>query len=373
MTQVAIAQKKAIDHIEWSIAARLPVPTDAVEQPGLAGAVAGVHNEMLIVAGGANFPNGMPWLGGKKEYHDEVYLFKKGAQGKLESLENNYKLPFATAYGSSCSTPHGVVYIGGESKKGISNKVLLIQWNEQTESLIIKDLPHLQFAVTNASVSSSGDRIFVAGGETPDSVSTAFQVLDLANTLSGWKTLPSLPKPVSHAVSVVQTSKGRTCLYLIGGRKKNEGNVSDLYNSVYEFDLKTSQWSEKKPLPYNLSAGTGAAVGNKYILMFGGDRGETFNKTERLIVDISRAADDKKKSELNQQKISLQSNHPGFSKDVLQYNVVSDQWSVIGSAPFDIPVTTNAIKCKNAVIIPSGEIKAGIRTPEILVGKIKYR
>ena len=34
-------------------------------------------------------------------------------------------------------------------------------------------------------------------------------------------------------------------------------------------------------------------------------------------------------------------------------------------------VTTTVIKWDHDIIIPSGEIKAGVRTPNVLVGKIK--
>jgi len=38
--------------------------------PGMAGIIAGAHGGVLIAAGGANFPDKMPWDGGKKIYYD---------------------------------------------------------------------------------------------------------------------------------------------------------------------------------------------------------------------------------------------------------------------------------------------------------------
>lgn len=365
-----MGQKKEISKMKWNVKATLPASEDGQKHLGLAGPVAGVHNDVLVVGGGANFPDGMPWLGGRKAYHDEVYVFEKNTDGKLRLLDKRFKLPFPTAYGSSCSTPEGIVYIGGESTEGLSSKVLLLRWDKRADNLVVKELSELQSAVANASVAVRGNTIFLAGGETAGSVTPIFQTLDLDRLSDGWKELPPLPRPVSHGVAAIQKVGSRTCFYLIGGRKRNDKQVSDLYASNFEFDFQTKKWSEKQALPYCLSAGTGVAIGDDRIFLFGGDKGETFNNTERLILAIGDEKDESKKKELNKQKINLQENHPGFSKDVLMYSTTTDDWSVIGSISFDSPVTTTAIKWGSAVIIPSGEIKAGVRTRQILWGQL---
>jgi N-acetylneuraminic acid mutarotase len=159
----------------------------------------------------------------------------------------------------------------------------------------------------------------------------------------------------------------RDCFYLIGGRKKNSGSTSDLYASVFQFDIARSEWKEKRPLPYALSAGTGAATGNRFIYLFGGDAGETFHKTEELIAAINKETDPVKKQTLNQQKIALQSAHPGFCRQVFLYDTRKDSWKEAGCIPFPAPVTTVAVKWGNKILIPCGEVRAGVRTGEIVV------
>ena len=60
--------------VEWEM---LPPIPDAL---GVGGAYAGIvrtkSDTFLIVAGGANFPDKMPWDGGIKKYHDTVYALK---------------------------------------------------------------------------------------------------------------------------------------------------------------------------------------------------------------------------------------------------------------------------------------------------------
>jgi N-acetylneuraminic acid mutarotase len=164
--------------------------------------------------------------------------------------------------------------------------------------------------------------------------------------------------------------KGSNTIYLCGGRKKNSNGISDLYNNVFEYDITANRWNEKTPLPYALSAGTGILYDANNIILFGGDKGIVFHKTETLIAAINIEKDDGKKHDLLIEKNKLQTEHPGFSNEILLYNIKTNIWKVIDTIPFDTPVTTTAFKWKNEIIIPSGEIKAGVRTPNILSVKI---
>src|SRR5690242_19451692 len=47
------------------------------DQVGRAGMFAGVSKGALLVGGGANFPGKMPWEGGRKMWHDTVYVLSK--------------------------------------------------------------------------------------------------------------------------------------------------------------------------------------------------------------------------------------------------------------------------------------------------------
>lgn len=358
--------------MQWKIAAQLPHLNEQPKALGVAGPVTGVDHDALIVAGGSNFPDSMPWQNGKKKYYDDVYVYvKKGKQIKL--YKKSFKLPAAIAYAAVCTTDFGVVYAGGENENGISDKVILLQWDAAAKNVIFNNLPNLPFAVTNAAATVYKNIIYIAGGEMPAEASSYFYSLDLNAVSAGWKQLPRLPKPVSHTVLTTQSNGKNACIYLTGGRKKNKNGISDLYASVYEFDLAKNQWSEKKTLPYNLCAGTGIATGLHYILMFGGDTGETFHKVQTVMADINAESDSAKKLVLIKEKNQLQSTHPGFSKQVLMYNTITDTWSTVDSIPFDAPVTTTACKWNGEVIIPCGEIRAGVRTPVILSGRLPYK
>lgn len=361
-TAEASAQKNQLPH-QWKIAGELPAAADQ-QAIGLAGPAAGVDHERLLIAGGSNFPDSMPWLGGRKKYYDEVYVYRKDENDSLV-YQASFHLPFPLAYAASCSTSEGILVAGGENEKGLSDKVFLLGWNAKTEKITIRDLPALPVALTNASIAASQNFVCLAGGETAESVSDQCWRLDLDQLQKGWTRLPSLPKPVSHTVMVGQNAGAHDCFYLIGGRKKNPGSTSDLYASVFQFDIARGRWTEKRPLPYALSAGTGAAAGKRFIYLFGGDAGETFHQTEALIAAINQERDPLKKQTLNQQKIALQSSHPGFCRQVFLYDTQKDDWKEAGCLPFPAPVTTVVVKWGNTILIPCGEVRAGVRTGEI--------
>ena len=366
--------ERQIASIEWRQAGALSDGNGQAEHIGLAGPLSGIHNNVLIVGGGANFPDAMPWLGGKKRYYDDIHVFKRSDNGDYSLLKGKrFKMPYRAAYGASCSTVKGVLYAGGENEEGLISTVLLIRYEDRGNEIVFETLPNLPFSVTNASVATDGSKVYLAGGETVDGVSDKLFYLDLNAPPLSWTTLTTLPQPVSHSVLTLQADGSDRSLYLIGGRKKNNNGLTDFFPTNYRFNLAENRWQQMASLPYAISAGTGWSDGDCEILLFGGDAGKTFHRTEELILAISRESDPPTKEMLNQQKAVLQATHPGFSKEILRYDVCSDAWSVIGAMPFDVPVTTTAVVAgDDEVLIPSGEIKAGVRTPRILQGKISF-
>ncbi len=350
--------------IGWDTYGALPA-LNGEASLGYAGPVTGITNDILVVGGGANFPAGMPWNGGAKKYYDIVFL---SAINQQPAAFQTAKLPYPVAYSANCSVPGAIVSAGGENEEGPTDKVLLLEWINH--ALEISSLPDLPLPITNAVATAVGQKVYLAGGETVTGTSDGYYSLDLADTSLGWRPLASIPHAVSHAV--LAASVDGKYIFLSGGRKKNASGISDLYNKVYAYDVFNNSWVEKASLPYALSAGTGIAVNDRYIALFGGDRGSSFHETEVLISRINNETDSIKKQYLIDQKAKLQSEHPGFSSALLLYDIEKDEWGIDGSIPFITPVTTTAVRQGTTVLIPSGEIKAGVRTPQILRGKIDH-
>jgi len=365
----AVAQSKKVISIEWKTIAELPPFRDQSKSIGVAGPVVGIINNKLIVAGGANFPDKMPWQGGKKIYYNNISIFNKEKEQVFqEKIQNS--LTSNIAYAANCITPLGVVYAGGENELGFSDKVYLLQWDEASNNLRQTKLPDLPVETTNGSLVCIDNTIYFLGGETLTNTTNQFYSLNLIKINQGWMTLPVLPKPLSNMVVVAQYLNGQKQIYLMGGRAKQKNGISDFSSDVYSFDIHLKSWDKKKSLPYPLSAGTGAVFSEKYILLFGGDQGERFNKVEQTISNINLEKEQFKKENLISIKNKLLESHPGFSNEILLYNTQKNIWLSNGFIPFNTSVTTNVVQWGDEIIIPSGEIKAGVRTPRIISAKI---
>lgn len=369
INSTSYAQKDEIIHPEWRVAGILPATNG--KHLGFAGPIAGVSNEVFITGGGANFPDAMPWLGGKKRYYNEVFLYRKTADDSLIRF-GSATLPFAIAYPACATTELGIVVAGGENESGTIRDVHLLNWDAFQKKIVIKPLPDLPVAVASASMAVWDGVLYLAGGDAADETSAQFISLDLRQPQASWKRLSSLPHPASHTVLVAQANGANGSIYLIGGRKKTEGRLSELFKTVFRFDIKIGSWTEVRSMAASLSAATGVAVGEHSILVFGGDRGETFHRTEELILAIAATKDTTTRDQLISEKIKVQSAHPGFTKDILQYNTITDEWTKAGEIPFDSPVTTQAVKWGSEVFIPGGEIRAGVRTAQIISAKLIF-
>jgi len=365
----AVAQSKKVISIEWKTIAELPPFREQSKSIGVAGPVVGIINNKLIVAGGANFPDKMPWQGGKKIYYNNISIFNKEKEQVFqEKIQNS--LTSNIAYAANCITPLGLVYAGGENELGLSDKVYLLQWDEASNNLRQTKLPDLPVETTNGSLVCIDNTIYFLGGETLTNTTNQFYSLNLIKINQGWMTLPVLPKPLSNMVVVAQYLNGQKQIYLMGGRAKQKNGISDFSSDVYSFDIHLKIWDKKKSLPYPLSAGTGAVFSEKYILLFGGDQGERFNKVEQTISNINLEKEQFKKENLISIKNKLLESHPGFSNEILLYNTQKNIWLSNGFIPFNASVTTNLVQWGDEIIIPSGEIKAGVRTPRIISAKI---
>jgi N-acetylneuraminic acid mutarotase len=56
--------------------------------------------------------------------------------------------------------------------------------------------------------------------------------------------------------------------------------------------------------------------------------------------------------------------HPGFPKNMLGYDPLSDRWTNSGDTPLS-RATAPVVPWKNGFVIPNGEARPGYRTPEV--------
>lgn len=348
--------------LDWEVASTLPNTSNNENHIGVAAPIVGVLDKKLVVAGGANFPNGMPWDGGAKTYQKEVYIYDIDNNGTIKYAKT---LAFgdSLAYASNVSYQNKIYSVGGE-RNGIATADVFTYYLEG-DQLKRQALTRLPIALTNGASTIVDNKLYFVGGENADLVSDRIFVLDLNDLEQGWKDFAVLPKALSHTIV---THDNQESLLIIGGRKRNENAASDIYREVYTLNTLTKELSSLAELPEPLAAGTGAFYkGDLYV--FGGDNGSTFNEVERIIAAINLSHDKDQKDELITKKNIIQRSHPGFPKRVWRMNMKENNWQPSSALVGDSPVTTTAVLYGNTVIIPSGEIKAGVRTNQILIGK----
>ncbi|OXB11260.1 galactose oxidase [Flavobacterium plurextorum] len=374
-TTIGSAQKTTIKSVEWQKAAQLQ-NEDGSLSLGFAGPINGVYNDVFITAGGANFPDKMPWEGGKKHYSKEIHVLEKIKDQYQWNKKNSFSLPEPIAYSGSTSTSLGIVYVGGENENGLSKKAYLLKWNSKLNEIELQSLPDFPIAVTNIALTSLNNIVYAIGGDEAAKSSDLVFSIDLNAAESEWKSLPKLPFALANSVAVIQKDKNETNIYIIGGRTKTPSGISDLHNTTLAFNLKSQTWESKAIITdgkntTNFSAGAGVALGNQYILITGGDNGTTFHKIETYLSQISKASSEEEKSKLIAEKNILNTTHKGFYNAVLLYNTQTNKWSKIGELPFLAHVTTPAVLWNNKIVLSNGEIKPGIRTPNVMIGSIK--
>ena len=372
-TSDSTAQKPVLA-ISWKKIAVIP-SSDSNTSLGFAGAINGVSDNVFIVAGGSNFPNGKPWEGGKKAYSDKIFVLEKKGDEFIWNKKVASILPEPIAYCGSISTPLGIVYVGGENEKGNSNKCFLLKWNGQKNQVDIRSLPELPLSLTNVAVTNISNVVYAAGGDEATRSSSSFFSLDLKDKNAVWKMLPNLPIALANTTAIAQDGKSGKEIFIIGGRTKTSSGISDLHNTTFAFDTQKQQWKKCADISdgihtTNLSAASGVPLGENEILITGGDNGKTFHKIETLISKITMAKTPEEKVKLTQEKNNLSIHHKGFDKSLLLYNTYKDVWTKIGELPFLTHVTTTDVKWGSEIVISNGEIKPGVRTPDVMIGKV---
>lgn len=370
LTGSGIIQKMGMD---WKSTPPIPPRGGMALQYGVAGPLSGADGNYIMVAGGANFESGMPWKGGVKTYHDEIYLLREMADGSLAWEIPTTRLIAPLAYSACVTTGDGFVSLGGENEKGPVNQVFHFSFRDG--NIRITRMPDLPEPLSSPGAALLGNHLYVAGGLDNQGATTVFCRLSLSNPDSGWELLRNLPVRLSHAVVAGQNSGEGKAVFVIGGRNKS-GELTSFSSTVFRYSVTEEQWAKVSDIEIDgqvagLSAGTGLAAGNDRILLFGGDKGVLFNQTERLNLQIEAAKNAASKDSLLQIKEAFLNHHPGFSSLVLSYNTNTGKWTEIGQIPFEPPVTTVAFPWKGKIVIPSGEIRPGVRTDRVILTEMR--
>lgn len=302
---------------------------------GFAAPFVGVSNGAVLLAGGANFPDRQLWNGGRKVWHDSVFVLERNAA----AWRTGGRLPLPLGYGVAVTTENGVLCAGGGNATAHHAEVMLLHWNSQT--LEITSLPSLPQPIAFATGARAGNIVYVAGGlSSPDATEelATFYSLDLDNPDAGWTELSSWPGPGrSQAVAAVVGD----AFYLLSGLRHDvvDGERRLVYlRDAYRYSPDTG-WVRLPDLPYPAAAAaTPAPTANGDILVIGGVDGSGMGKRPLEFYPASQR--------------------------IQKFLTAENRWIDAGNAPVGRVCVTTTLQ-DDAWILPSGERSAGVRSPEV--------
>lgn len=337
------------------------IPEQIMEQGfenGVSGAFTGRLNEMIIQAGGCNFPVDPLGKDSKKKFYQGIYSIEQDTNGYSPRLIG--ELPKPLAYGIGVTTPEGLIIIGGSDTVASYKEVYKLGINENKD-LIISELPSLPETIDNFAAAYADGKIYVAGGNIGGLPSNKIFTLDLALPDNGWKELPSFPgNPRVQPVMEVGLNKaGEETVYIFGGfAGKGQDREASLNTDGVAFNLKNQEWREiespKNPAGEDVSLGGGAIVklNNGKFLATGGVNKDIFLEALR-----------------NQPSDYL--DHPTewyrFNPFILAFDPVEETWNVVGETSKTARAGAGMVLDENKVFVLGGELRPRIRTSEVYV------
>lgn len=341
--------------LTWKQLAPLP------DAQGFAAPFAGVAQDRLLVAGGANFPDGRPWTGAAKVWHDRVFVLEAPEGAWREAA----RLPRPLGYGVAISVPEGVLCLGGSDAREHVATVFLMRREES--GVAFEEYPPLPRALAHASGALVGSTVYIVGGnERPDAApGRQLWALDLAAPSGSrrWRELEPLPGR-RRMLAVAGARDG--FLFVFSGTDLapdgNGGLKREYLRDAWRY-RPAGGWKRLADLPEPRVAAPGPAVaaGAAQLLVLGGDNG----------ANAGRAGE-------------LRDRHPGFEPGILAYHTINDTWTTAGSLPKVVgpdpqsnpnagiwpPVTTSVVVWRGKFVLPSGEVRPGVRTPRVLIGEL---
>lgn len=328
---------------------------------GVAGAYSGVSHGALLLAGGANFPRGYPWEGGNKVWQADIYLLDR-PQGTWRLVG---RLPRPQGYGASVSWNNRVLCVGGNDAQRRYAEVLALRWDAATARLLTDSLPSLPKPLANLAAAVADDKLYVFGGESDQGAESTLYVLDLQKPQKGWQKRAALPAPArAYTALVAQTGPRGPALYVLGGRQTVADHTT-LFADAYEYQIRRNRWRALPPLNRGLSAHGAVAHGPHTVLVVGGDDGERLLQIEALNNQLKTRPPGTEADRLTSERNALQAEHPGFRREVWAYHTLRRTWSLVGTLPIKVPVTTPLVPWEEGFLLPSGEVAPGVRTPAV--------
>lgn len=320
---------------------------------GVSACYCGVINGYLYIAGGCNFPDKPVAEGGKKRFYKAIYAAKLNAEGDRLEWKTVGQMPQPAAYGVSVTYENSLILVGGNNETG--GLTTAIRLRPTATGMQQEALPSLPHALDNMAGAVVGHILYVVGGNCEGVATQKVWSLDLKNTAKeGWKEEPSIPG-IARVQPIAAALAGDLLGVWGGFAPKTDSKAAQLAMNGASYNAGCGTWTAL-PVPTDAlgeevftGGATAIATPQKGVVVVGG-----VNK------DVFLAAINK----LPEGYLLHEPEWYRFNNRVLCYR--DGAWTQL----FQHPSVTRA-GCALAywdgwVYVVGGELKPGIRTPEIV-------
>lgn len=345
---------------------------------GVSAPFAGMSGDILLVAGGCNFPGIPASEGGEKVFYKDVYalfdpLSSHAVWKKIGSL------PEPLAYGVSATTSEGILCAGGTDGKKSSSAVFLLRM-ERTK-LIIGTLPALPVPLDNTAGAYGGGYFYIAGGQSDGvPVNKVFRLKYPSG--KEWEELPDYPgKPRVQPVAVVQNGATGPCLYLMGGfTPVLNDSLGLVHTDGLCYNPQTRQWKNTAPIvPHErgekmaLIGACGVSSGTAHLVFTGGVNASIFKAALNRPVYLKEAVTSGNDSLVKrlESEASVYLKHPQFwyrfNDELIIYHTLTDTWATEARLPQTARAGAAMVAYNGHWLVVNGESKPGVRSEGVSV------
>lgn len=319
-----------------------PIP-DAAYAKGVSAPFCGVVQGVLLVAGGANFPDKPLLEGGAKKVYDDIWIKSPSFWKKWIHAGH---LPDSTAYGATFQLGETLILAGGNAAGQTTDKVYSLRLSYG--KAVLRTLPQLPEPLEQAGFTRDGDRLYLVGGLSGTRGSTAIYSCKISDY--NWVKVADLPEPLVQCLAFAAEGM----LYVWGGFNPETLDVSSRGLSL-NLDH-PAEWKDAPPVPDDgtFVGATGVTMPDCRLVVVGGVNREIFaralhNTPEDRIPYLS-----KKPSEYQ------------FRADVWRFDPATEEWTLVGSDSSCALAGPGAASCGlKELYVAGGEIKPGVRSPKI--------
>ena len=352
---------------------------DAAYAKGVSAPFCGAIQDVLVVAGGANFPDKslLEW-GAKRVYAD---IWAKAPHGR--KWIHAGVLPDSTAYGATFAVDSALVLAGGNVCGVTTDKVYELRLSYG--KAVLRTLPQLPVPMEQCGWTRDGENLYLVGGVGTTGVYTC----KIGTYV--WSKIADLPEPLVQPVAYASGGK----LYVWGGFNpetlgvSDRGIVMDLTvissgaASVIPSGAKESLWKAAPAIPDGgtFVGATGATLPDGRLVVVGGVNRAIFvralhNTPEDRIPYLSK---EPAEYQFRQDVFAFD---PAAAEDTISTGTVSDgvtgsatssgAWTRLGIVPACAlagpgvavrPASSASGHC--ALYVAGGELKPGVRSPRI--------